>query len=231
MSTIMSVESPAVRAAWVLGATLLVAPACSGDTAGDTGDATDVTVAAVDVEPLFGSLSGFVAAFVAVGEAGITAGAEPFPLTASELTTGPLPTGGEGFVTADAIPNGVLGGTVDADGAVTAVFVFLDPVAASAAPAVISLLGTTIATPATFDQAAFAAEYRQLALEAPSSAGEQRWTPSSNGSGHSLVTTVVEGASGSGNLIEVAIVPVADEVAAKAAVKPIRNAVIGLLAG
>jgi hypothetical protein len=45
------------------------------------------------------------------------------------------------------------------------------------------------------------------------------------------VTTVVAGAAGSNNLIEVAIVPVTDEADAMAAVRPIRNEVIGLLAG
>lgn len=183
----------------------------------------------VAADPLFPSVSGFVAAFVGVGESGATQGAAAFPLTLDGLVTGPLASGGDGFISVDAIPNGLIGGTSDADGAVTAVFVFLDPLAASAAPAVISLLGTTIATPAEFDQAAFAQEYRALALESSARAGDQVWTPSTNGSGHSIVTSVIDRTDGGGSLIEVAIVPYGDEAAAKAAVKPIRNEVIGLV--
>jgi hypothetical protein len=218
----------------VLGlAAALVATGCSGGD--DESQATTVpaatTVAPIAAEPLFGSLGGFVAAFVAIGQSGATQGAEPFLLTEAALTRGPIPSGGEGFVSTDVIPSGVIGGTLDDDGAVTAVFVFLDPLTASAAPAVISLLGSTIATPAQFDQAAFAEEYRTLALDAEFNAGKQSWTASSNASGHSLVTTIVEGASGGHNLIEVAIVPIADEATALAAVKPIRNEVFGLVAG
>jgi hypothetical protein len=86
-----------------------------------------------------------------------------------------------------------------------------------------------MATPAQFDQVAFAEEYRTLALDAEFNAGKQSWTPSSNGSGHSLVTTIVEGVGNGHNLIEVAIVPIADEASALAAVKPIRNEVFGLV--
>ena len=220
---------------------VLLLPACSGDD--DESAATKApvisppttapatTAAAVEARPLFGSLGGFVNAFVAIGQSGATQGAEPFALTEDSLTRGTIPSGGEGFVSVDTIPSGVIGGTLDGDGAVTALFVFLDPLTASAAPAVISLLGSTIATPAEFDQAGFAEEYRQLALDAAFTAGDQRWTPSSNDSGHSLVTTVGEGVNGGHNLIEVAIVPIADEAGALAAVKPIRNEVFGLVAG
>ena len=86
-----------------------------------------------------------------------------------------------------------------------------------------------MATPAQFDQVAFAEEYRALALDAEFNAGKQSWTPSSNDSGHSLVTTIVEGVGSGHNLIEVAIVPIADEAGALAAVKPIRNEVFGLV--
>ena len=217
-------------------ATALVGNGCSGggEAQATTVPATTVpatTVAPIDAEPLFGSLGGFVSAFVAIGQSGATQGAEPFPLTEEGLTRGAIPSGGEGFVSVDVIPSGVIGGTLDDAGAVTSVFVFLDPLTASAAPAVISLLGSTIATPAQFDQAAFAEEYRALALDAEFSADKQSWTPSSNASGHSLVTTIVEGVSGGHNLIEVAIVPIADEATSIAAVKPIRNEVFGLVPG
>ncbi len=182
--------------------------------------------------PLFATLGDFVVAFDSVGASGAIPAGSMLSLADAAMTTGPLlPSGGDGFVTAEAIPSGILGGTLDADGAVAAVFVFVDPLTASAAPAVLSLIATMAATPAQFDQSAFAIEYRQLAIEAASRVDDQFWTPSTNGSGHSLVTTVVGGASGSNNLIEVAIVPIADEAEAKAAVRPIRNEVIGLLAG
>lgn len=224
--------------------TALAAGACSaGDDAGtattiaaapDTTAAVTTAVTTATAEPsapLFGSLGGFIAAFDAVGGSGALPDGAPFSVAEATMTTGPLPSGGDGFVSADAIPNGLLGGTLDADGRVTAVFVFVDPLTASAAPAVLSLLGTTIVTPAEFDQSAFAIEYRQLAIEASVRADDQVWTPSANGSGHSLVTTVVAGAAGSNNLIEVAIVPFGDEATAIGAVRPIRNEVIGLLAG
>ncbi len=226
----------------------LVTVACGGGGGDDGGDddaggvtvgsttpvtvGTDGSVApAVAPAPLFESLGGFIAAFDAVGGSGALPDGAPFSVAAAVMTTGPLPSGGDGFVSADAIPNGILGGTLDADGRVTAAFVFVDPLTLSAAPAVLSLLGTTVATPAEFDQSAFAIEYRQLAIEAASRADDQFWSPSANGSGHSLVTTVVAGAAGSNNLIEVAIVPFADEADAMAAVRPIRNEVIGLLTG
>lgn len=237
-------------AALVIAAT--VAVACGGDGGGGGGDdggdedagaatvpstpqttsaAARSTIPAAVPAPLFGSLGGFIAAFDAVGGSGALPDGAPFSVAEAAITTGPLPSGGDGFVSADAIPNGILGGTLDADGQVNAVFVFVDPLTASAAPAVLSLLGTTVATPAEFDQTAFAIEYRQLAIEAASRADDQFWSPSANGSGHSLVTSVVAGAAGSNNLIEVAIVPFTDEADAMAAVRPIRNEVIGLLAG
>ena len=155
----LTVESPAVsRVSFSLLAVALMATACSG---GDDASvvATTVpatTVAVVEVDPLFGTVGGFVAAFTAVGGSGATSGAQPIPLTEDVLTRGPLPRGGEGFVSVEAIPSGVVGGTVDDDGAVTSVFVFLDPLTASAANAVVSLLASTMATPAQFDQVAFA---------------------------------------------------------------------------
>jgi hypothetical protein len=180
---------------------------------------------------LFGSLGGFITAFDAVGTSGAVPDGTGFGVAEATMVTGALPSGGEGFVTADAIPNGLLGGTRDDAGEVTAVFVFVDPLTAAAAPAVLSLIGTMLATPAEFDQPAFAVEYRRLAIEASSRADAQVWTPSTSGSGHSIVTTVVAGAAGSNNLIEVAVVPFADEADAKAAVRPMRNEVVGLLAG
>ena len=214
----------------------LLATACSGGddasvatTAPPTTVAPATTVADGEARSLFGSVGGFVAAFTAVGGSGATQGAQPIPLTEDALTRGPLPSGGEGFVSVEAIPSGVVGGTIDDDGAVTSVFVFLDPLTASAANAVISLLASTMATPAQFDQIAFAEEYRSLALDAEFNADKQSWTPSANDSGHSLVTTIVEGVGDGHNLIEVAIVPIADEAAALAAVKPIRNEVFGLV--
>jgi hypothetical protein len=214
---------------WLVAVALLAA-ACSGGDDGSVATTTPATTAGpVAAEPLFGSVGAFVAAFVAVGESGVTQGAQPIPLTEDGLTRGPLPSGGEGFVSVEAVPSGVVGGTLDGGGAVTSVFVFLDPLTGSAANAVISLLASTLDTPAQFDQAAFAEEYRALALDAEFSAGKQSWTPSSNASGHSLVTTIVEGVGTGHNLIEVAIVPIADEAAALAAVKPIRNEVFGLV--
>lgn len=181
-------------------------------------------------EPVFPSLSGFIAAYTAIGPAA-TPGSEAFPLTLDGLVRGPLATGEEGWVDVASIPNAIIGGTLDADEGVNAVFVFVDPASTAAGTAVISLVGATIASNAEFDQPAFVQAYGELAADAATSVGEQRWQPSANGSGHSLVTSIVEGAGGTGNLIEVAIVPIADEAGAKAAVKPLRNAVIGLAAG
>lgn len=226
-------------------ATALVLAACSGggdDAATTTATTVPATTApattapattapAPVAEPLFGSVGGFVAAYTAVGGSGATQGTE-FALTEDALTTGPIddPLGDTGFISVEAIPSGVIGGAADADGAVTALFVFVDPLTGSAAPAVLSLLGSMVATPARFDEAAFAREYRSLAIEAAVRADDQIWYPSTNDSGHSVVVTVVKGAAGSNNLVEVAIVPIADEEAAKAAVKPLRNAVFSLVA-
>jgi hypothetical protein len=223
----------------------LMLPACSGGTddtvattAASSTAATAVapttlapTTVAPSAAPLFGSLGGFVAAYTAVGGSGATQGTE-FALTEDGLTTGTIDSelGDTGFISVEAIPSGVIGGATSADGAVTSVFVFVDPLTASAAPAVLSLIGSMVATPARFDEAGFAQEYRSLAIEASVRADDQIWYPSTNGSGHSVVVSVVQGAAGSNNLIEVAIVPIVDEAAAKAAVKPLRNAVFSLVA-
>jgi hypothetical protein len=203
--------------------------ACSGGD-GATSSTTTTAAALVAAEPLFPSLSGFVAAFTAVGSSGATQGAE-FALDDDTMTTGAIDSelGTSGFISLDAIPSGAIGGSTDDDGAVTSVFVFVDPLTTGAAPAVLSLLATTIASEAQFDQAAFAEQYRALAADAAIRVGDQVWVPSTNDSGHSIVVTVVEGASGGNDLVEVAIVPVADEGAAKAAAKPLRNAVFGLV--
>ena len=241
---------PLPLAATCVAALALVLAACSGGD-GDTAPATTApasttpatttpatttpatvptTAATAPAEPLFGSLGGFVAAFTAVGSSGATQGTE-FALTEAGLTTGSIDSdlGETGFITVDAIPSGALGGAVDAGGEVTSVFVFVDPLTLTAAPAVLSLLAAMLPTPAQFDQATFAQEYRGLASDAAFRADDQLWYPSTNGSGHSLVATVVEGASGSNNLVEVAVVPIADEAAAKAAVRPLRNAVFSLV--
>lgn len=189
------------------------------------------TTAPVDdaTEPVFGSLLGFLSAFTAVGPA-VTPGSEPFALSTDSVTRGTIATGESAFVSATGIPGGIIGGTLGDDDAVTAAFVFVDPATPTAGTAVLSLVAATIASQAEFDQPAFIQSYGDVTADLANRAGEQRWQPSTNGSGHSLVTTVVEGVEGGGNLIEVAIVPFAAEDDALAAVKPLRNAVIGLAA-
>jgi hypothetical protein len=188
------------------------------------------TTDSTPTEPLFPSLSGFVAAFVAIGQSGSLGEAATFDLRREALTVGPVDaaTAPNGFLSLDAIPSGAIGGTYTDDDNVTAVLLFLDPRTATAPSAVLSLIGATIASAASFDQAAFITQYTELAVDAANLAGEQRWLASKNGSGHSIVTTVVAGDTPEANLVEVAIVPYADEAAAKAAVKPIRNAVFAL---
>lgn len=240
----------------LVGVALVGAVACSGgdDDATDAAGTTAVSTAAPDTappatapsgtdgigagttiaptgnatEPVFRSLSGFIAAFTAIGPATVP-GAQPYPLMRELVTRGTIATGEEAFVSTDGIPNGIIGGTLDPDEGVTAVFVFVDPTSTQASTEVLSLVASTIASNAEFDQPGFVTGYRELATDVANRVGEQQWQPSRNGSGHSLVTTVVEGANGSSNLIEVAIVPIADEAGAKAAVKPLRNAVIGLV--
>lgn len=195
---------------------------------------TTVPTTTVDVgvgvatEAVFGSLLGFLSAYTSIGPA-VTPGTEAFALTTDSVTRGTIATGEEAFVSASGIPGGIIGGTLDDDEAVTAVFVFVDPATPAAGTAVLSLVAATVASRAAFDQPAFVQAYGDLTADLAGRAGEQRWQPTTNGSGHSLVTTVVEGVGG-GNLIEVAIVPFAGEAEARAAVKPLRNQVIGLLA-
>ena len=227
---------------------LVLAPACSSsDDAGtdtvsepttSTAVASTTTTAAsapapapvADAdEPVFASLLGFLSAFTAVGPA-VTPGSEPFALSTDSVTRGTIATGESAFVSATGIPGGIIGGTLGDDDAVTAAFVFVDPATPTAGTAVLSLVAATIASQAEFDQPAFIQSYGDVTADLANRAGEQRWQPSTNGSGHSLVTTVVEGVEGGGNLIEVAIVPFAAEDDALAAVKPLRNAVIGLAA-
>lgn len=194
----------------------------------DTSVATTAPVADA-TEPVFASLLGFLSAFTAVGPA-VTPGSEPFALSTDSVTRGTIATGESAFVSATGIPGGIIGGTLGDDDAVTAAFVFVDPATPAAGTAVLSLVAATIASRAEFDQPAFIQSYGDVTADLANRAGEQRWQPSTNGSGHSLVTTVVEGVEGGGNLIEVAIVPFAGEDDALAAVKPLRNAVIGLAA-
>jgi hypothetical protein len=227
------------RTALIVATGALALVACSGDGSPVASTApvptllaavADAADGAVAAGPMFPSLSGFVAAFVAIGESGAVAQAATFDLRREALTIGPVDaaTGPNGFLSLDAIPSGAVGGTYADDDSVTAVFLFLDPRTPTAASAVLSLIGATIASAASFDQAAFITQYTELASDAANRTGEQRWLASENGSGHSIVTTIVAGDTPEANLVEVAIVPYADEAAAKAAVKPIRNAVFAL---
>jgi hypothetical protein len=233
----------------VLAGVLLATAACDGDdpsgsattvpattVAVTTVPATTVPVtavgdAAVDdaTEAVFGSLLGFLSAYTSIGPA-VTPGAEPFALSTDGVTRGTIATGEEAFVSTDGIPGGIIGGTLDDDDAVTAVFVFVDPATPAAGTAVLSLVAATVASRAEFDQPEFIQAYGDVTADLADRAGEQRWQPSTNGSGHSLVTTVVEGVGDGGNLVEVAIVPFAGEADALAAVRPLRNEVIGLVA-
>lgn len=231
------VLAPACSSSDDAGTDTLSAPttstdATSTDATSTTGtDTSAPATAPVDdaTEPAFGSLLGFLSAYTAVGPA-VTPGSEPFALSPDTVTRGTITTGEAAFVSTTGIPGGIIGGTLGDDDAVTAAFVFVDPSSPTAGTAVLSLVAATIASRTEFDQPAFIQSYGDVTADLANRAGEQRWQPSTNGSGHSLVTTVVEGAEGGSNLIEVAIVPFAGEADALAAVKPLRNEVIGLVA-
>jgi hypothetical protein len=179
--------------------------------------------------PLFASVDAFVERYDADNAAAAQQGYERFELTAEQLVTGPLPSGATGFVATELYDAGILGGTTGAAGEVTSVYLLFDPDGTSAAPALISLLTSTIGSPAVFDISTFAEEYRVVALDAATRAGDQIWSPSINSSGHSIVVSVVAGADEGDNLIEVAIIPVADEAEAKAAVTTARPALLSLV--
>jgi len=179
--------------------------------------------------PLFASVDAFVARYDADNAAAAEQGYERFELTTDQLVTGPLPSGATGFVAAELYDAGILGGTTGASGEVTSVYVLFDPDGTTAVPALISLLTSTIGSPAVFDITTFTEEYTVVALEAATRAGDQIWSPSINNSGHSIVVTVVAGTEGGDNLIEVAIIPVADEAEAKAAVGAARPALLSLV--
>lgn len=213
-------------------AALTTTPATTDDPVTTTAaPTTPTTFVSVDDEPvLWSSLERYLEFFSASSTAiAADTGGTTYTLTLDDVVVGDVDGFASGFVASEFFEAGIMLGTLNEAGEVTSTLLLFDPDGESAADALTAFLVSTLGSGTEFEFDLLLEAYPGLVSRSRDGAGEQLWYPNTARTNHSLVVTVVEGAVAGDNLIEVAIVPVADETAATAGVNLVRPSLLSLI--
>lgn len=179
---------------------------------------------------LWPSLGRFAEFFSASSEViAADTGGTSYWLTLDDVVMGDAEGFGDGFVAPSLFDAGIMLGTMNESGEVTATMLLFDPDGASAADVLTAFLTSLLGSGTSFDLDPVLADYSGLVARSRDGAGEQLWFGNDGGTNHSLVVSVVEGAVPGDNLIEVAVVPIRDEESAKAGVALVRPVLLNLV--
>lgn len=235
-SASIAVESSTTEEAVELPAQ--TAPETSAASTSTTSPAVTSTTTTIEAPPttvagepaLWPSLERFLEFYSASSEAVASdTGGETFTVSVDDVVIGEVDGFDRGFAATAFFDAGIMVGTLNETDEVTSALLLFDPDGQSAADALSAFLVSMLGSSTSFELNALLEEYAGLVTRSRDGAGEQLWFTNTSATNHSLVVTVVEGAVAGDNLIEVAVVPVADEESAKAAVQVVRPSLLSLV--